>query len=262
MSSDADLTTLFEQLREPFTAESLFDYMPDMVFFIKNLEGRYVAVNQTLVQRCGKQRKSELLGCTPSQVLGQHLGGSYERQDQKVLTSGQQLLDQLELHIYPSRDVGWCLTNKMPLIGRQGEVLGLVGVSRDLKMPDLSSEDFEHISAAVRYGEAHIAEAPTNRQLADIACMSPYQLDRRMKLVFGMPMGQWLLKTRISRAGRQLVETRLPIVQVALDAGYKDQSAFTRQFRRATGMTPSQFRKLGVRAPAATGGAQFEDFFA
>jgi AraC-like DNA-binding protein len=128
-------------------------------------------------------------------------------------------------------------------------VIGLVGVSRDLKMPDVTSEDFEHISAAVHYAEAHIGESPTNADLANIACMSPYQLDRRMKRVFGMPMGQWLLKTRISRAGRQLVETRLPIVEVALNAGYTDQSAFTRQFRRATGLTPSQFRRLRVGVP-------------
>lgn len=241
---------LFGQLREPFTAEALFDQMPDIVFFIKNLEGCYVSVNQTLVERCGKRDKSELIGRTPSQVLGAHLGRGYEAQDQRVLKSGQQLLDQLELHVYRSREVGWCLTNKMPLLSRPGSVVGLVGVSRDLKMPDVTSEDFEHISDAVHYAEAHLAESPSNSELAEIACMSPYQLDRRMKRVFGMPMGQWMLKTRISRAGRQLVETESPIVEVALDAGYTDQSAFTRQFRRTTGLTPSDFRKLRMGMPS------------
>jgi AraC-like DNA-binding protein len=240
-----DLTiALFEQFAEPFTAEALFDQMPDIVFFIKNAEGCYVCVNHTLVRRSGKQSKSALVGRTPSQILGESLGKGYEAQDHKVLKSGQQLLDELELHVYQSREVGWCLTSKLPLLGRGGQVIGLVGISRDLKVPDVSSVNFGHIATAVEYAEARLANPPTLAQLAAVASMSIYQLDRRMKRLFGLSTGQWLLKTRIDHAGRQLHETDLAIVDIALNSGYTDQSAFTRQFRRTTGQTPSEFRHL------------------
>jgi AraC-like DNA-binding protein len=74
--------------------------------------------------------------------------------------------------------------------------------------------------------------------------MSIYQLDRRMRRVFGLTTGQWILKSRISRASAGLVDPDKPIAEVALDAGYADQSSFTRQFRRSTGLSPSEYRKL------------------
>ena len=232
----------FEQLAEPLVAEAVFDHLPDTVFFIKDRDGRYVSANQTLVERCGLRDKSQLLDRRPSDVLGETLGRGYESQDRVVLETGQKLVDQLELHAVRSKDVGWCLTTKMPLFGRDGSVAGLVGISRDLRLPDMTSDDFEHISEAIRFAEQNISQRPANAKLASIASMSVYQLDRRMQRVFGLTTGQWVLKTRISHASRLLIETGMSVADVALEAGYADQSAFTRQFRRSTGLSPSEYR--------------------
>ncbi len=237
-------TAFFEQLAEPFTAEALFDQLPDIVFFIKDAKGRYVAANRTLVERCGLEDKRALLGKRPSEVLGETLGRSYEDQDATVIRTGEPIVDQLELHVIRSRDTGWCLTSKLPLAGLDGTTAGLVGVSRDLGLPDVSSDEFAHIADAIDYAERNIAERPTIRELARIAGMSVYQLDRRMQRVFGLTTGQWYLKTRISFASRMLVESDMPIADVAFEAGYADQSSFTRQFRRSTGLSPSQYRGL------------------
>jgi AraC-like DNA-binding protein len=234
----------FEQLSEPFAAESLFDHMPDTVFFIKDRDGRYVSANQTLVERCGLRDKSQLLGRRPSDILGETLGRGYEQQDQAVLETGQKLVDQLELHTVRSRDIGWCLTTKMPLFEKDGAIAGLVGISRDLRLPDMTSDDFAHISDAIQFAEQRSSRRPTIAELAAIAGMSAYQLDRRMQRVFGLTTGQWVLKTRISYASRALIETETPIADVALAAGYADQSAFTRQFRRSTGLSPTEYRRL------------------
>ncbi len=247
MSGDASISRLFERLARPFTAEPLFDHLPDVVFFIKDRDGRYLSVNQTLVERCGKQDKSELLGRRPSEVLGETLGRGYESQDRSVLETGHRLLSQLELHVYRSRDVGWCLTSKLPLVGKDGSTIGLVGVSQDLRLPDVTTEEFRHLDEAVRYVEAHIADPPSIRELAAIAKMSVYQLDRRMQRVFRLTTGQWVLQTRINHARNRLVDTDLPIATIAQEAGYSDQSAFTRQFRRSTGLSPSEFRRLRRR---------------
>lgn len=247
MQQQSLIAHLFEQLAEPFTAEAVFDQMPDTVFFIKNAAGRYVCVNRTLVIRTGKTRRSELIGCTPSEVFGEDLGKDYETQDRAVIRSGQRLLDQLELHVYQPHELGWCLTSKLPLLGNDGKAIGVVGVSRDLTMPDVASIEFQPIADAVAYAEARLANPPPITKLAEIAALSVYQLDRRMKRLFGLSTGQWLLKTRIDRASRLLLESTLVIADIALECGYADQSAFTRQFRRTTGRTPSAFRALQAR---------------
>jgi len=244
MSTLPTKNAFFRLLAEPFTAEALFDHLPDIVFFVKDRDGRYLVVNHTLVERSGRRHKAELIGKRPSEVLGETLGRGYERQDQSVVQSGEALVDQLELHIIRSRDLGWCLTTKMPLSGGNGSIAGLVGVSKDLRLPDMSSSDFEHIAEAIAFAEQNLARRPSIRELAGIAGMSVFQLDRRMRRVFGLTTGQWTLKTRISHASRLLAETDMPIADVAFEAGYSDQSAFTRQFRRSAGLSPSQYRKL------------------
>ena len=224
--------------------QALFDHIPDIVFFVKDDGGRYTAANRTLVERCGLRARAELLGRRPSEVLGETLGRSYETQDETVLTTGEGFVNQLELHVMPSRDTGWCLTTKMPLVGRDGSTAGLVGVSRDLRIPDVRSDDFSHIADAIAYAEENLFRRPGIRELANVAGMSVYQLDRRMQRVFGLTTGQWVLKNRIGHASRLLVDSDIGIAEVALAAGYADQSAFTRQFRRSTGLAPSQYRFL------------------
>src|SRR5471030_2339183 len=47
-------------IADAFFAEQLFDALPDVVFFVKDAQARYVVVNQTLVQRCGVKDKAAL----------------------------------------------------------------------------------------------------------------------------------------------------------------------------------------------------------
>lgn len=250
MSAPLSIRHILAQLDEPFTGEALFDQLPNIVFFIKNSLGQYAAVNQTLVERCGLRRKSDLIGRTPSQVLRPPLGQSYEAQDRRVLTSGRPLLGQLELHVFPTGDVGWCLTTKLPLRSRTGGIIGLMGVSQDLRLPDSSTRDYQQLATAIEHAESNLADPPDVPRLAAMAGLSRYQLDGRMRRVFGLTTGQWLLKLRIDHAQRQLRETDRPMSQIALDAGYADQSAFARQFQRATGLTPREYRQ--AYAPKAS----------
>jgi AraC-like DNA-binding protein len=243
MPSNPLLYQLFEQIGDPFTAERLFDGLHDTVYFIKNADGQYVVVNETLVHRCGLKQKSQLIGCTSEQILRAPFGSNFTAQDKAVLRSGKPLEAQLELHLYASRDVGWCLTNKYPLLGRSGDSVGVVGISRDLGRPNKSSDDYQSVAKAVAHAERNRDKPTSVTEMAEVAKLSRFQLDRRMRIAFGLNTGQWLVKQRIDFACQQLEATAQPIVQIAQEAGYADQSAFTRQFRRATGLSPSQYRK-------------------
>ncbi|QDT41610.1 Bifunctional transcriptional activator/DNA repair enzyme AdaA [Gimesia alba] len=236
---------LLSQIDPPFTGEALFDHLSDIVFFIKNERGEYLVVNNTLVDRCGVQDKQQLIGRTAAEVLRPPLGASYAAQDLRVVQTGQPITSQLELHIYASGDVGWCLTTKLPLRQKKtGAVIGLVGVSQDLHLPDTATELYQNLLAAISHAETHLAKPPTVEELAEVAEMSPYQLNRRMRHVFGLTAGQWLLKLRIDRAQQTLRESDASIASVALSVGYADQSAFTRQFRRTTGMSPRDYQRM------------------
>jgi AraC-like DNA-binding protein len=238
------IASFLSRLRDPFTAGALFDQLPDIVYFIKDNSGRYLEVNETLAQRCGCLKKSDVMGRTPAQIFGVDLGFHYEKQDRAVLERGRPLINLLELHIYQNRHMGWCLTTKLPLYDRHNVIVGLVGVSQDLRLPDVSSDDFLGIATAIEAAQSSLSATTTVATMAAAAKMSVYQLDRRMKRVFGISTGGWLLKTRLTAARQRLVETDVPIAAIALDVGYADQSSFSRQFRQTIGLPPLAFRKL------------------
>jgi AraC family transcriptional regulator len=56
-------------------------------------------------------------------------------------------------------------------------------------------------------------------------------------------VGEDLRRLRIDRASEQLVTGDLPLAEIALAAGFADQSHFSNVFRRRTGMSPSRFRR-------------------
>ena len=69
-------------------AEALFDLVPDVVFFVKDDAGRYVAVNHTLVARCGCKAKAEVMGKTVGAFFPSEWAEVYAAQDRQVLTTG------------------------------------------------------------------------------------------------------------------------------------------------------------------------------
>jgi len=234
----------FEVFR-PFA--TLFDGEENTVFFVKDIQGRYVFSNRALL-RCGHSRNAKAVrGKTPSEIFGTLLGEGYERQDQMVINQQRPIRDLLELHVYPDLTVNWCITNKHPIYDHNRKVAGLVGTSRDLKPADMKMAEFSRLSPVLKYITDHVENLPTVVRLAQQVRLSPYQFDRLIRKVFGMTTGQWLLKQRLDRARRLLTDTRTAIAEIALSTGYSDQSTFTRQFRKTTGLTPIQFRTLATR---------------
>jgi len=131
-SPHPDLPTLISTLMQ---IEPLLDAMPEVVFFIKDTQTRYALVNQTLAQRLGFKSKDKLVGMTAEQVFPASFGPSYTAQDRRVLDGGTQLDDQLELHLYYGNQPVWCLTHKLALRNRSGDIIGLAGISRDVQLP-------------------------------------------------------------------------------------------------------------------------------
>jgi len=242
MTPDALQAELLAQLAEPFTGEALFDCLQGLVFFIKNRRGEYVVVNRTLVERCGRREKSELLGRRADEVFPAPLGAVYRAQDESVFRAGTPIRNQLEVHFHAAGGRGWCLTNKLPLRDRAGKVVGLVGFSQDLPVADHRSRDYPRIAKVVRHIQTNYGERLRIRELAAMAGLSPYQFEQRIRAIFQLTAGQFLQKIRMENAMRRLRETDGSIAQIALECGYSDQSAFTRQFRQTTGLPPSGYR--------------------
>jgi PAS domain S-box-containing protein len=222
--------------------EALFDHVPDTVFFVKDAEGRYRAVNQSLVERCGLRHMSELLGRRPADIFPGELGLAPTAQDARVLRTGRSLQDHLELHWYARGKPGWCLTTKLPLRDAAGKVVGLVGISRDLRAPGERDNIPTSLAATLEFLEEKFAEPISPALLAKRAGLSPVRFARLIKRIFRLTPSQLITQTRLAAAAQMLEESDRPVADIALACGFYDHSAFTRAFRSATGRTPTDFR--------------------
>jgi len=66
---------------------------------------------------------------------------------------------------------------------------------------------------------------------------------KRFKELVGHPMFEYLTNLRLQRAKELLVETRLPLYEIANRVGYESDMAFTKTFKKHTGTTPTRYRK-------------------
>jgi AraC family transcriptional regulator len=97
--------------------------------------------------------------------------------------------------------------------------------------------------AVVEYIEEHLDGGPTLAQLAAVVGLNPYHFARQFKAATGLPPHQYVILRRVERA-RLLLQagTDLSLAEVALRAGFSDQSQFSRHFKRLVGVTPRRFR--------------------
>lgn len=222
--------------------EKLFDFAPDVAFFVKDAAGKYVAVNQSLVERHGLKSKSQVIGRCPREICPGEFGQIPTEQDHKILQTGRPLHEHLEMQLLTPETPVWCLTTKLPIKDSGGKILGIVGFSRDLRVALNPKEVPKDFAAALKEFEQSLAPELTPAWLAERSHLSPQRLARLTKRLFGLPPSHLMTKTRIAAAARMLRENKLSVSDIAHACGFYDHSAFTRAFRSAIGVTPTDFR--------------------
>ncbi len=222
---------------------TLFDQASDVAFFVKNAQGRYTAVNDSLLNRHGLTNKSDAIGKRPFEICPGEFGRVPSDQDDKVLQTRQPLVNHLEMQWHRPHQPVWCLTTKLPIIDSRDHVIGLIGFSRDVRLQVDRRDIPEAFARALNFFEENLNQVGSPSELARRSNLTLPRLNRLTKRLFGLTSGQLITKTRIAAASRMLLENQAPISEVSLACGFFDQSAFTRSFRSATGVTPSQFRK-------------------
>lgn len=85
---------------------------------------------------------------------------------------------------------------------------------------------------------------PSLDELAKAVGVHPTHLARVFRQFERCTVGDYVRKVRIEYARKKMLTSNEPLVEIALAAGFADQTHFTRSFKRITGMTPTEFRKI------------------
>lgn len=230
-----------EQL-EVSLIESLFDHLPRSPFFIKNADLRYVGANAAMLELCGVKGRAALIGRSARDFFPPAVCARYEIMDRQIMASGRPVKDQLDLSVRTHGRPVWLLFARWPVVTPEGDVVGVAAVARNLDAPDRRHPNYERLSGVVDFMRAHLHEPIEIADIARHARVSPSQLKRDFVGLFGVAPQRYFTKIRLEAALAMLAGDA-PIAAIAQACGYADQSAFTRRFRLALGMSPGEYRR-------------------
>jgi PAS domain S-box-containing protein len=222
---------------------AIFAQLPDVCVFVKDLQRRFVHCNLALARRLGCRKAEEVVGQFDEAFSPKHLCEMYAADDAQVLSSGRPLIGKLELVRNHDGSFDWYNTTKTALSGRDGAIIGLAGVTRDIKAMNSSSTRFLMMAPVLETIMNDYARPLTMAELSAKLGLSVSQFGRQFKKRFGTTPLRYLIDVRITAACEMLTTGDLPIARIAQATGFYDQSHFTNQFQRLKAMTPSRYRE-------------------
>lgn len=229
-------------------SEYVFDAMPSVLFYMKDRAGRYVRVNETLVHRSGFSRREDVLGYTADELFPGLIRASHTVHDEWVMEHRTATREKLMRYVQYDGTPIWCSCTKVPLIDANDEVVGLVGISRDLPRPDERDRVYRRVAGVVEYMETRLSEPIRIPEIAEQFGLSPDALERTVRSMFDLTPKQLLTKLRLEAATRMLAEPGdVTIAAIAYACGYADQSSFSRQFKAVLSVSPAEYRRLILR---------------
>lgn len=122
-----------------------------------------------------------------------------------------------------------------------------------------SSRNQRAMQDACKYISIHFSEPISLESVAEHEGFSKYHFERIFKQFTGMTFYQYVTKLRLSYAQQLLGDRGLAITEIALRSGFSGGSTFTRAFRQATGLTPSEFRDINEQITPLIYDPKFRD---
>ncbi len=241
MSPQRLQSQFFAEMADPQAFRAIFDHLPDVYFFVKDRQSRIIAASSTILERFGLKSEWDFVGTTDEQFFPADVAADYVADDRQVFATGQPMIDRLEIWFDENRRLDWCLTTKVPLRGRNGRVIGLMGVTR--REQDRSGRPLPGEAAQIlRFLRRRSDRIVSAAELARECGMSERTLYRKVKKSLGVTPYELILRIRIQKAAEAILKTRASLAEIALAHGFCDQSSFTHHFRKRLGITPKQFR--------------------
>ncbi|MDT7815181.1 MAG: AraC family transcriptional regulator [Acidobacteriaceae bacterium] len=106
--------------------------------------------------------------------------------------------------------------------------------------------DDRRVRRVLDYVEEHLCDDIAVADLANIACLSIFHFTRAFSSTTGVPPHRYVSQRRLERAKAMIAVEGTSIAETAFACRFASQSSFTRAFRRATGMTPAEYRRTST----------------
>jgi PAS domain S-box-containing protein len=140
---------------------AFLDKVPDYVYF-KDRQSRFIAVSKSLVRYFGRSEAAEVIGRSDVDFFPADFAARMLEIEQRILHTGQPVLEKLESETRVDGTMAWVLSNKLPLRDDTGAIIGTFGLSKDVTKTrrmeaDLDEAHKELVDASRTAGMAEVA---------------------------------------------------------------------------------------------------------
>jgi len=110
---------------------ALLEYVPDTIYF-KDASSRFLRLSRSQAKKFGLSDPSEAIGKTDFDFFTAEHAGPAFADEQKILSTGEPILNIEEMETWEDGHVSWVATTKLPLYDAVGKIIGTFGVSHDI----------------------------------------------------------------------------------------------------------------------------------
>lgn len=142
---------------------SLMDSSPDKIYF-KDLKSRFLRASKAQAPSFGLSSPDELIGNTDFDYFTDEHARPAFADEQEIIRTGRPLIGKVEKETWADGRETWALTSKMPLRNNAGEIIGTVGISKDITEQKVAEAKLEavHKQLVETSREAGMAEVATS----------------------------------------------------------------------------------------------------
>lgn len=221
----------------------LFQHLLDVYFYVKDVDGCWISCNASSLALLNFSRVSDVVGKKEEDFFPYQIALEIWRDDKNILETGKSVLNRVEIIPNEYGNLIWVQTNKLPISDPNGNIIGIMGVTRPISNMEDLPQGFELFSEIIAFIRSNLANTIKVTDLAYVMRLSENQFRRKFKQEFGVTPQQFILRARLQAAGHSLRSGIQPIAVLASENGFSDQSYFTRQFKQFFGETPLQYRR-------------------
>lgn len=222
---------------------SLFEHLPAISFYVKDVESRFTHVNSAFLEVFNLSEESEVLGQTDHHFQPPAMAEAYIAEDRRVIRGGEPLPKQAWLIPDIIGTPKWYVSSKVPLYGPDDHVVGIAGAMYPIATPADQQAYFQDLWPAILYMDENFREPISISQMAKMTQMSSTLFNQRFQALLHMTPSDYLLTLRVQTARRLLTKTNQSIATVAANTGFYDQSHFCKRFRKIAGIAPLKYRQ-------------------
>jgi PAS domain S-box-containing protein len=125
--------------------QSLIDNIPDNIYF-KDTASRFIRINRASARFFNLASVKDAIGKTDFDFQPPDLAKQFFAEEQHIVTSKQATVERIEFNPHPDGRTRWLSSTKVPISNAGGEVIGIVGISRDITSRKLAEDEINKLN--------------------------------------------------------------------------------------------------------------------